>query len=59
MKLLAIEAICLIEKAFPTSIMDIQPHLIVHLAYEVAYAVTLHGKWMFFEGIERLCKAKS
>ena len=44
MKLLAIEAVCLIEKVFPTSIMDIQLHLIVHLADEVAYAGTLYGK---------------
>ena len=47
MKLLAIEAICLIEKEFPTSIMDIQLHLIVHLADEVAYVRTWHGRWMF------------
>ena len=47
MKIQAIEAICLIERAFLASIMESQLQLIMHLAKEVAYVGTLHSRWMF------------
>ena len=38
MRILAIETVCMIESTFPTSIMTIQVHTLVHLVDEVALA---------------------
>ncbi|MCO5589344.1 hypothetical protein L7F22_043311 [Adiantum nelumboides] len=50
----AIETICALEEHFPTSILNIQVHLLVHLADEVEIAGTVHARWMFF--LERFMK---
>ena len=47
-KLNAVEAICMVEKFFPTSILTIQMHLLVHVVDKVALAGTVHSRWMFF-----------
>lgn len=50
----SIEAVCLLEKHFPSSIMTIQVHLLVHIVDEVAIAGSVHSRWMFF--LERFMK---
>ena len=50
----AIEAVCLLEKNFPSSAMTIQVHLLVHIVDEVALAGIVHARWMFF--LERFMK---
>jgi len=50
----AIQVLCLIEEHFPTSILNIQVHLLVHLVDEVEIAGTVHARWMFF--LERFMK---
>ncbi|MCO5580231.1 hypothetical protein L7F22_034097 [Adiantum nelumboides] len=44
----------LLEEHFPTSILNIQVHLLVHLVDEVEIAGTVHARWMFF--LERFMK---
>ena len=53
-RLNAIEAVCMVEKYFPTNILTIQMHLLVHIVDEVAIAGTVHSRWMFF--LERFMK---
>ena len=50
----AVEAICLLEKHFSTSILTIQVHLMVHIMEEIALAGVVHSRWMFF--LERFTK---
>lgn len=50
----AIHTVCLLEEHFPTSILNIQLHLLVHLVDEVQIAGTVHARWMFF--LERFMK---
>ncbi|MCO5580232.1 hypothetical protein L7F22_034098 [Adiantum nelumboides] len=50
----AIEIVCLLEEHFPTSILNIQVHLLVHLVDEVEITGTVHARWMFF--LERFMK---
>ncbi|MCO5586268.1 hypothetical protein L7F22_040207 [Adiantum nelumboides] len=50
----AIETVCALEDHFPTSILNIQVHLLVHLVDEVEIAGTVHARWMFF--LERFMK---
>ena len=50
----AIEAVCLIEKHFPSSALTIQVHLLVHIVDEVAIVGIVHTRWMFF--LERFMK---
>ena len=50
----AIETVCLFEEVFPTSILTIQVHLLVHLVDEVEIAGIVHAQWMFF--LERFMK---
>lgn len=50
----AIEIVCLLEEHFPTSILNIQVHVLVHLVDEVEIAGTVHARWMFF--LERFMK---
>ena len=50
----AAEAVCMLEKHFPTSILTIQVHLLVHVMDEVAKAGVVHSRWMFF--LERFMK---
>ena len=53
-KINVVEAVCMLEKHFPTSILTIQVHLMVHLVDEVAVAGVIHSRWMFF--LERFMK---
>ena len=53
-RLNSIEAACMVEKFFPTNMLTIQMHLLVHLVDEVALAGTDHSRWMFF--LERFMK---
>lgn len=50
----AIKTVCLLEDHFPTSILNVQVHLLVHLVDEVQLAGTVHARWMFF--LERFMK---
>lgn len=50
----AAEALCMLEKHFPTSILTIQVHLMIHIVDEVAIAGIVHSRWMFF--LERFMK---
>ena len=54
MRILAIETVCIIEKTFPTSILSIKVHILVHLVEEVAIAGVVSTRWMFF--LERFMK---
>ena len=40
----AIQIVCLLEEYFPTSILNIQVHLLVHLVDEVQLAGTVHDR---------------
>lgn len=53
-RLLAVEAVCAIEDAFPRSILVSQVHLILHLVDEIALCGVVHARWMFF--LERFLK---
>ena len=44
----AIEAVCLLERNFPSSTMTIQAHLLVHIVDEATLAGVVHARWMFF-----------
>ena len=44
----------MVEKFFPTSLLTIQMHLLVHVVDEVAVAGIVHSRWMFF--LERFMK---
>ena len=48
------EIVCSIEEIFPTSILDIQVHLLIHMVDEVELAGTVHTRWMFY--LERFMK---
>ena len=50
----AIETVCPFEDVFPTSILTIQFHLLVHLVYKVEIVGTVHARWIFF--LERFMK---
>ena len=54
MRILAIETVCMIENTFPTSILIIQVHILVHLVDEVAMAGVVNTRWMFY--LERFMK---
>lgn len=50
----AFEVVCLIKKYFPSSMLPIQVHLLVHVVEEVEIAGIVHCRWMFF--LERFMK---
>ena len=50
----AIQTVCLLEENFPTSFLNIQVHLLVHLVDEIQLAGIVHAHWMFF--LERFMK---
>ena len=54
MPTMAVEAVCLIEEAFPRSILSSQLHVVVHLIDEIAICGVVHSRWMFF--LERFLK---
>ena len=53
-RLNSIEAACMVEKFFPTSVLTIQMHLLVHVVDEVSIAGVVNSRWMFF--LERFMK---
>ena len=54
MRTLAIKTVCMIERTFPTSILTIQIHVLIHLVDEVAMAGVVNTRWMFY--LERFMK---
>jgi hypothetical protein len=50
----AAEALCLLEKAFPPTFMDIMSHLMIHLVEELYICGPVHCRWMY--PIERYMK---
>jgi hypothetical protein len=50
----ATEALCLLEKAFPPTFMDIMSHLMIHLIEELYICGLVHCRWMY--PIERYMK---
>lgn len=50
----AAELVCMFETVFPTTMLTIQVHLLVHVVDEVEIAGTVHSRWMFF--LERFMK---
>ena len=53
-KVNAIEVVCILEKFFPTIILTIQVHLLVHIVDKVAITGVVYNRWMFF--LERFMK---
>ena len=51
---MTVEAVCLIEEAFPRSILTSQLHVVVHLIDEIALCGVVPTRWMFF--LERFLK---
>ena len=49
-----VEIICMFENELPTSFMDLQVHLLIHLVDEVELVGVVSCHWMFF--IERYMK---
>ena len=47
-RVMAVEAVCLIEEGFPRSILTSQLHLVVHLVDEIAICGTVHSRRIFF-----------
>jgi hypothetical protein len=50
----AAEALCLLEKVFPPTFMDIMSHLMVHLVEELYICGLVYCRWMY--PIERYLK---
>jgi hypothetical protein len=50
----ATKALCLLEKAFPPTFMDIMSHLMIHLVEELYICGHVHCRWMYL--IERYMK---
>jgi hypothetical protein len=42
------EIVCMFEKELPTSFMDLQFHVLIHLPDEVELVGVLSYHWMFF-----------
>ena len=49
-----VEIVCMFEKELPTSFMDLQIHLLIHLVDEVELFGVVSFRWMFF--LERYMK---
>jgi hypothetical protein len=50
----AVDIVCMFEKVLPTSFMDLQVHILIHLLYEVELSRVLSCHWMLF--LERYMK---
>jgi hypothetical protein len=50
----ATEALCLLEKSFPPTFMDVMSHLLIHLVEELYICGPVHCRWMY--PIERYMK---
>jgi hypothetical protein len=49
-----VEIVCMFQKELPTSFMDLQVHLLIHLPYEIELVWMPLCHWMFF--LERCMK---
>jgi hypothetical protein len=43
----AAEALCLLEKSFPPTFMDVMSHLMIHLVEELYICGPVHCRWMY------------
>jgi hypothetical protein len=43
----AAEALCLLEKVFPPTFMDVMSHLMIHLVEELYICGPVHCRWMY------------
>lgn len=43
-----VKIVCMSEKELPTSFMDLQVHLLIHLVDEVELVRVVSCRWMFF-----------
>ena len=43
-----VEIVCVFEKEFPTSFMNLQVHLLIHLVDDIEIAGIVSMRWMFF-----------
>ena len=43
-----VEIVCVFEKELPTSFMDLQVHLLIHLVNGIELADVISTRWMFF-----------
>ena len=43
-----VDIFCMFKKEMPTSFMDLQVHLLIHLVDEVELAGVVYFHWMFF-----------
>ena len=43
-----VEIVCMFEKELPTSFMDLQVHILIHLIDEVELVGDVSCRWMFF-----------
>jgi hypothetical protein len=50
----AAESLCLLEKSFPPTFMDVMSHLIIHLVEELYICGPVHCRWMY--PVERYLK---
>jgi hypothetical protein len=50
----AAEALCLLEKVFPPTFMDVMSHLMIHLVEELYVCGPVHCRWMY--PVERYMK---
>jgi hypothetical protein len=50
----AAESLCLLEKSFPPTFMDVMSHLIIHLVEELYICDPVHCRWMY--PVERYLK---
>jgi hypothetical protein len=50
----AAEALCLLEKVFPPTFMDVMSHLMIHLVEELYVCRPVHCRWMY--PVERYMK---
>jgi hypothetical protein len=51
----AAESLCLLEKSFPPTFMDVMSHLMIHLVEELYICGPVHCRWMY--PIERYLKS--
>jgi hypothetical protein len=42
------EIVCMFEKELPSSFMDLQVHLLIHLVDKVELVGVVSSRWMFF-----------
>jgi len=58
-----VEIVCVFEKDLPTSFMNLQVHLLMHLVDDIELADVIFTRWMFFfeivcENSKNVCPTK-